>query len=165
MDKKLYLVFVGLLVAVCLALCGAVGWSLGELKTYREEYDALESDRNNSNELMAQLRLRNRSLTQINRLNLENAGSVSDFVEFFTQVRQAADSYNVNIVSMTQGSAENILNLQLQGNYYSIAHVFAKWRNMPFASRMTSLKIRRANSSPESQVEAEVILEAMRADG
>ena len=165
MNKNLYLVFAGVLIAVCLALCEGVWWTTGELRTYREEYEALESDRNNSNELMAQLRLRNNSLNQINRLNIENATAASDFVEFFSQVRQAADSYKVNIVSMTQGSSENILQLQLQGNYYSLAHVFAKWRTMPFASRMTSLKIRRDSTSPESLVEADVIIEAMRSDG
>ncbi len=165
MKKNLYLVFTGVLIVICLALCAGVWWSIGQLKTYREEYEALESDRKNSNELMAQLRLRNNSLNQINRLNIENASAATDFVEVFSQVRQAADSYKVNIVSMTQGSSENILHMQLQGNYYSLAHVFAKWRTMPFASRMTSLKIRRAASSPESQVEADVILEAMRSDG
>ena len=162
MSKNLYLVFTGILIALCLCLCFGVWWSLSELSTYRTEYDALESDRNNSNELMAQLRLRNTSLNQINRLNLQNAGAASDFVEFFTQVRQAADTYKVGIISMTQGNSENILQLQLQGNYYSLAHVFAKWRTMPFASRMTSLKIRRSTSSPESLVEADVVLEAMR---
>ena len=165
MNKNLYLVFVGLLLTACVALSAGVWWSIGELKTYREEYEALESDRNNANELMAQLRLRNRSLSQINQLNLDNSGTVSDFVEFFSQVRSAAELYNVNIVSMTQGSAENILNLQLQGNYYSIAHVFAKWRTMPFASRMTTLKITRSDSQPETMVDAVVTLEAMKAEG
>ena len=165
MNKNLYLVFVGFLLAACLALSAGVWWSIGELRTYREEYEALESDRNNANELMAQLRLRNRSLSQINQLNLANSGTVSDFVEFFSQVRQAAELYNVNIVSMNQGNTENILNLQLQGNYYSLAHVFAKWRNMPFASRMTSLKITRSSSNPETMVDVDVTLEAMRAEG
>lgn len=162
MNKNLYLVFTGILLAVCFALCGGVWWSLGELKTYREEYEALESDRRNSNELMAQLRIRNRNLTQINRLNIENAGTVTDFVEFFARVREAADSYKVNIVSMNQGSAENILQLQLQGNYYAIAHVFAKWRTMPFAARMTSLKITRSGTQPDAMVDVSVTLEAMR---
>lgn len=164
MNRNLHLVFAGLLITSCLALCVGIWWSSRELRTYREEYDVLESDRSNSTGLMAELTLRNRSLNQIDRLNLENTETASDFMDFFSQVRQAADTYNVNILSMNSGNSENVLTLQLQGNYYSIAHVFAKWRTMPFASRMTSLKIQRDASSPESLVEADVTIEAMRPD-
>ena len=166
MDNK-SLIFVGIFFALCLAVGVGVWFGLHELSEYREEYDTMVNERDNFGAVMDELRAKNRTLTNINRLSFENVGTAEDAVEFYSHVRSILDKYNMNTISMssnennTQG---NVLNLKLEGNYYALAKGFADWRNMPFASRITSLKIIRDTSNPEDLIEAEVVIEAWTAN-
>ena len=76
--------------------------------------------------------------------------------------REVLENNNVELLSMhSEANSENILSLHVQGNYYSLARMFAQWRVMPFAARINSLKITRDTNSPTSRVDAKIILEAM----
>lgn len=162
MNKNIYLVFIALFFAFCLALIGGVWWSINELKNYREEYDLLEQERSSSQKMMANMQSKNLDLSQITGLNIDNAGVAHDAVEFYSYVRQAIEDNEVELISMNSGSnQDSILTLQLQGTYYSLAKTFAQWRLMPFASRVNSLKIKRDPSSPTSLITAQLTLEAM----
>ena len=152
----------GLFFALCLALSGGVWWSLHELEVLREEYDLLESERTSSVIMMQNMQNKNLDLKEITGLNIDNAGSAQDAVEFYSHVRQAIENNKMELVSMNSDSNnDGILNLQIQGSYYSFAHLLADWRQMPFASRINSLKIKRDANSPTSQVSAQIVLEAM----
>jgi hypothetical protein len=162
MHKKIYLVFIALFFLFCLALISGVGWSLRELQAYREEYNMLESERLSSEKMMANMENKKLDLSQITGLNIDNSGNARDAVEFYAYVRQVIEDNDIELISMqSDPNTENLLTLQLQGSYYAIAHVFADWRLMPFASRINSLNIKRDNESPTSFVDAQVVLEAL----
>ena len=147
---------------LCLALSAGVWWSISELETMREEYDLLEHERTSSVSMMESMQSRNIDLTEITGLNIDNAGSAKDAVEFYSYVRQAIENNNVELLSMNSGSNnDGILSLQLQGTYSSLAHLLADWRNMPFASRINSLTLKRGANSPNNFVSVSVVLEAM----
>ncbi len=158
-DNRLFLLFTGIFIALCLALAFGVWYSVHELYTYREEFDTLENERANYESLMANMQEKNRNLVEITGLRIENTDTANDIVEFYSQVRKAIDDNEVNLLQMNTG--DNILTLQLQGNYYAIAKVFADWRMLPFASRINSLRIKRDQSRPDYFVNADVVLEAM----
>ena len=146
----------------CLLLTGAVWWSVSELKTFREEYDLLEQERESSQRLMQSMQTKNVDLAQVTGLNIDNAGFARDAVEFYAAVREALENNNVELLSMnSEANSENILSIHVQGNYYALARTFAQWRVLPFASRINSLKITRDTNSPTSRVDAKIILEAM----
>ena len=146
----------------CFAVIGFVWWSVRELRNYREEYDLLEQERETSELMMRNMQNKNIDLTQVTGLNIDNAGSARDAVEFYAKVREALEDNNVEILSMnSDANHDNILSLHLQGNYYALARTFAQWRVMPFASRVNSLKIKRDTASPTALVNAEVVLEAL----
>ena len=152
----------GIFFLLCFSLSGGVWWSLHELEALREEYDLLENERANSETIMASMQNRNLDLKEITGLNIDNAGSAHDAVEFYSHVRQAIENNNIELISMNSDSNnDGILSLELQGNYYAFAHLLADWRNMPFASRINSLKLKRDANSPTSQVSARIVLEAM----
>lgn len=162
MHKNTYLIFMALFFALCFSLIGGVWWSLNELEAMREEYDLLENERSTSVSMMESMQNRNIDLTEITGLNLDNAGSAKDAVEFYSHVRQAIENNNVELVSMNSDSNnDGILSLQVQGTYSSLAHLLADWRNMPFASRINSLKLKREASAPSNFVSVQVVLEAM----
>ena len=162
MNKNTYLIFMGLFFALCFSLSGGVWWSIRELSNLREEYDMLENERATSARMMESMQNRNLDLTEITGLNIDNAGSAHDAVEFYSYVRQAIENNKVELISMNSNSNnDGILSLQLQGSYYALAHLFADWRVMPFAARINSLKLKRDSSSPTSLVSAQVVLEAL----
>ena len=166
MDNK-SLIFVGIFFALCLAVSVGVWYGLHELSEYREEYDTMINERDNFSSVMEDLRAKNQTLTNINRLNFGNVGTASDSVEFYSHVRTILDRYNMNTLSMSSNendSAGNVLTLKISGNYYALAKVFADWRNMPFASRITSLKIVRDHDNPEDLVDVDVVIEAWKAE-
>ena len=152
----------GLFFVMCLSISGGVWWSLHELEVLREEYDILEGERVSSVSMMESMQNKHLDLTEITGLNIDNAGSAHDAVEFYSHVRQAIENNNIELISMNSDSNnDGILNLQIQGSYYSFAHLLADWRVMPFASRINSLKIKRDASSPTSLISAQIVLEAM----
>ena len=162
MNKNTYLIFVGIFFALCLSLVGGVWWSLHELSNLREEYDILSSERENSSNLMASMQDRHVNLTELTELNIENSGSARDAVEFYSTVRQAIENNKVELISMNSDSNNDaILSLQVQGSYYALAHMFADWRVMPFASRVNSLNLKRNPASPSELVSAQIVLEAI----
>ena len=151
--------------ALCLTVAVGVWFGLHELSEYRDEYDTMINERDNFSSVMEDLRAKNKTLTNINRLNFGNVGTASDTVEFYSHVSTILDRYNMNTLSMSSNeNAGNVLTLKLSGNYYALAKVFADWRNMPFASRITSLKITRDNNSPEDLVDVDVVIEAWKAE-
>ena len=164
MDSKGF-IFVGIFFALCLTVAVGVWFGLHELSEYRDEYDTMINERDNFSSVMEDLRAKNKTLTNINRLNFGNVGTASDTVEFYSHVSTILDRYNMNTLSMSSNeNAGNVLTLKLSGNYYALAKVFADWRNMPFASRITSLKITRDNNSPEDLVDVDVVIEAWKAE-
>ncbi len=56
---------------------------------------------------------------------------------------------------------DNILQLKLDGNYYSFIKMFADLRNLPAASKITKLAIKRNHDLPEELVEADITIEVM----
>ena len=162
MKKNTYLIFMGLFFLLLISMSGGVWWSLHELEILREEYDLLENERLTSEAMMNTMQNRHLDLTEITGLNIDNAGSAHDAVELYSHVRQAIENNNIELISMNSDSNnDGILNLQLQGNYYAFAHLLADWRLMPFASRITSLKLKRDANSPTSLISAQVVLEAI----
>ena len=65
----------------------------------------------------------------------------------------------MNMLSMSAKDSGE-LELKLRGNYYSLVNLFADWRRMPFASRITSLRITRDSIEPDNLVDADITLEA-----
>ena len=162
MNKNTYLIFMGLFFVLCFSLSGGVWWSLRELEALREEYDMLESERTSSIAMMSAMQNKHLDLTEITGLNIDNAGSAHDAVELYSHVRQAIENNNIELISMnSDNNNDGILNLQLQGSYYSFAHLLAEWRVMPFASRINSLKLKRNAASPDRLISAQIVLEAM----
>ena len=165
-NNNLYLVFVALFIGACISLAGGVWYSLSVLSEYREEYDIMVSERDNFSENMDSLKAKNTLLKRIVNVNFSNSSTASDSLEFYANVRQAIEKNNLNMISMSTnssmmgGESANVLNIKLQGDYYALAHLFADWRNMPFASRVTSLQIVRDQTSPEYFVDVDVTLEA-----
>ena len=162
MSKNIYVICTTAFFTLCLLLIGGVWWSLSELKTYREEYDLLEEERTSSQRTMESMQSRNINLEQITGLNIDNAGVARDAVEFYSHVRRAIENNKVELLSMNAGgNNESVLSLHMHGTYYALAHTFAEWRLMPFASRINSLKIKRDTKSPTEFINVQVTLEAM----
>lgn len=162
MQKNTYLVFMGIFIAICLSLSGGVWWSLGELESVREEYDLLENERASSVSMMQSMQNKNLDLTEITGLNIDNSGSAKDAVEFYSYVIQAIEKNNIELLSRnSDNNNDGILYLNVQGSYASFAHLIADWRDMPFAVRINSLKLRRSASSPENSISANIVLEAI----
>ena len=162
MNRNIYLMLVAGFFGVCLLLIGGVWWSLSELRAYREEYDMLEQERATSQRMMQSMQDKNLDLSQVTGLNIDNAGLAKDAVDFYSHVRSAIEKNNVVLLSMNSDAArDNLLSLHVQGSYYALAHMFADWRVMPFASRINSIKLKRDSSAPTSKVDAQIVLEAM----
>ena len=166
-ENNLYLIFVGLFLAVCIALGGGVWYSMSMLADYREEFDIMRNERENFSDNMEALKTKNQLLKRIAGVSFKNSGSASDAVEFYSSVRQAISDNQLEMISMSTGSSafgtgENaaVLNIKLQGEYYALAHLLAAWRNLPFASRVTSLKLVRDQNNPGNFVDVDVTLEA-----
>ena len=141
-------------IAFCMALIGGVWWSMKELRAYREEYDMLSEESANASRIMASMQSRNLSLTEVAGLNVENTGAASDTVEFSSHVQNAVENNSLNIISLNSDQQKpNQINLNIQGNYYSLAQLFA--------SRITSLKIHRDQANPVDFVDAEIVIEAI----
>ena len=158
MNNKIALIFTGLFILLCLLLSAGVGFSLHELRAYREEYDLLDSERNNYTGTINRLQQKNKTLTEINSLNIANTGTAQDALAFYSEVRQCAENNSMNILSMASNG--NILTLKVEGNYYSLAKMIADWRKIPFASRVNSLVVRRDAVAPTEFVEADIEIEA-----
>ena len=159
MEKRNYLLQITIFFAICLVMCAGVWFGIHTLEEYREEYDMMVSERDNFEGIMDNLRAKNKTLQSIRQVNLDNVATAKDGVEFYSEVRRLIDENSINMLSM-QNDQANILKLNLDGNYYSLIHLFADWREMPFASRITELKIKRDNIQPTDFVEAELTLEA-----
>ena len=161
------LIFVVIFFILCLSLIGGVWYSLYALSTYREEYDLLASERDSFSSNMERLKAKKAALEQINSINFTHSEKASDTLEFYSRVRDAADKNHVEMISMTATQAQNIseqsgsvLTIKMRGGYYDLAKVFADWRQMPFASRVKSLRLARDKTDPEEAVEADIVLEA-----
>lgn len=166
MNKNLYMVFAGLFFSGCLLLMFAVWYSIHVLYDYRTEYAALEAEQNNFTGMINGLEERNKTLSEIARLDVNRTGTSSDSVSFYSYVRTAIENSGMNLLSMSSGQNEKDLKLTLtlQGNYYSFVHLLAAWRNMPVAARLLSLRFKRDVQSPEYFIEAEVTIEGMISD-
>lgn len=166
MERNYSLLFAGLFITICLALCGGIWYSMNELAAYREEYDFLKDEQKNFASNMASLQERNRILNEINNLQLDDTDTTSDTMEFYSEVNQIVENNRMNMLSMSsnqnqgEGSKGNILTLKLQGSYYSLAHMFADLRQMPFALRINDLRIVRDQSNPEYFVDVDLTIEA-----
>lgn len=156
-----YTLHIILFFILCAALCSGVWYGLHTLESYREEYDFIVNERDNFSSIMDGLRNKNKTLKNINRLNsnFNEVGTALDGVEFYSHVRNLIETNAINMLSMSTND-NNILTLKLQGNYYSFVHLLADWRTMPFASRVTSLRIARDAQNPDDFIEADVTLEA-----
>lgn len=161
MEDRNYILQVLAFAAVCVALGAGVWFGIHTLEDYREEYDTMLSERDNFEGIMENLRAKNRTLQAIHQVNLSDVKTVKKGKEseFYTAVRTLIDKNSMTMISM-RNDQPSIFNLSLRGDYYSLIQLFADWREMPFASRMTELKIKRDNLAPDRSVEAELTLEA-----
>ncbi|MBQ7196568.1 MAG: hypothetical protein IJS40_04075 [Synergistaceae bacterium] len=158
MEHRSYFLQITVFFALCLALCAGVWYGLQTLEDYREEYDMIVNERDNFETIMDGLRAKNKTLQSISKVTLANVNTSADSVAFYSEVQRLIQENSLNMLSMQYD--KNILSLQLQGNYYSLVHLFADWREMPFASRVNALKITRDAQSPADLVDAELTLEA-----
>ena len=138
---------------------------MSELRAYREEYDLLDSERHNYTGTITRLQEKNKTLSQINSLNIAHTGTAQDALAFYSEVRQCAENNSMNILSMASNQGENggdgnILKLKVEGNYYSLAKMIADWRQINFASRVNSLVVRRDAAAPTEFIEADIEIEA-----
>ena len=161
------LIFVGIFFALCLVFIGGVWYALYSLSSYREEYDLLASERDSFSANMERLKARRNALEQINKINFSHSEKASDSLEFYSWIRNAAEKNDIEMLSMTATQAQNnseqsgsVLTIKMRGGYYALAKVFADWRQMPFASRVKSLRLARDKIDPEEAVEADIVLEA-----
>ena len=164
------LIFVAIFFILCLILIGGVWYSLYVLSSYREEYDLLASERDSFSSNMERLRAKRNALEQINSINFTHSEKAADTLEFYSRVKDAADKNNIEMLSMNAAQTQNsqndskqsgsVLTIKMRGGYYDIAKVFADWRQMPFASRVKSLRLTRDKIDPEEAVEADIVLEA-----
>lgn len=161
MDERNYILQILFFAFLCLLLCGAVYFAIYTLEDYRKEYDLLKSERDNFENIMENLRAKNRTLHSISQVNLSDVKMISKGKEneFYTEVRRLIDESSVTMISM-KNDEPSIFELSLRGDYYALVHLFAAWREMNFASRITELKIRRDELLPSDYVDAELTLEA-----
>ena len=161
MEDRNYFLQILFFAAVCVALCAGVWFGLHMLEDYREEYDMMVSERDNFEGTMENLRAKNRTLQSIHQVNLSDVKMIQKGSEneFYTAVHRLIEENSMNLLSM-QNDDPSIFKLSLQGNYYSLIHLFADWRSMPFASRITELHIKRDAAFPSDFVTADLILEA-----
>lgn len=157
----------GVFLGFCFAVCAGIWFSMHTLYNFREEYDQLDAERNNHKGIITNLEARNSSLSRITKLSINNAASVPDAVSFFSMVRQILDMNNISLISMTtsgQTDAEtkdNILQLKLDCGYYSLTRMLADLRNLPAASKVTRMSLKRNHNLPEELVEADITIEVM----
>jgi len=161
MEDRNFLLQILFFAALCLAMCVGVWFTTKTLEDYREEYDTMVNERDSFEGIMENLRAKNRTLQAINKVNLSDVKMISkeNKNEFYNEVRRLIDENAVNMISMKNDNP-SVFNLSLKGDYYSLVHLFADWREMPFASRVTELHIKRDSLSPLDFVEAELTLEA-----
>ncbi|MBR2208177.1 MAG: hypothetical protein IJ859_05135 [Synergistaceae bacterium] len=161
MENRNYILQILLFAGLCLALCGGVWFGIHTLEEYREEYDTMVSERDNFEGIMENLRTKNRTLQAIHKVNLSDVQMVKKGREneFYSEVRRLIDKNEINMVSM-KNDEPSVFNLSLRGDYYALINLFADWREMPFASRITELKIKRDALLPSDFVDAELTLEA-----
>ena len=161
MEDRNYILQILAFAAVCILLGAGVWFAIHTLEGYREEYDTMASERDNFEGIMENLRAKNRTLQSIHQVNLGDVQIIKkgNENEFQTSVRALIDKSSMIMLSM-RNDEPGVLRLSLRGDYYSLIHLFADWREMPFASRMTELKIKRDNLAPDRSVEADLTLEA-----
>ena len=169
MKKNTNLVFGISFCLFCIILYAVIWFSLHVLYEDRMEYDQLDAERNNHNGIITSLEARNQNLKRVAALSVNNAEAVSDAVSFYAMVRQTIDRYSNNIMMLSMSTSgrngqegkDNLLSLKLSGNYYAIMNMIADWRNLPAASKITSLHLKRNHDLPEKIVEVDVVLEVM----
>ena len=82
-------------------------------------------------------------------------------------VQQVLDRNGVNLLNMmTSGRGDSdgkdsILQLKLDGNYYAVAKMLADIRELPVASKINRMSIKRNHNLPEELIEADITLEVM----
>ena len=161
MEDRNYFFQILSFAAVCIALCAGVWFGLHVLQGYRDEYDTMVSERDNFEGIMETLRAKNRTLQKIHNVNLSDIKMIrkGSENEFYAAVHRLIGENSLSLLSM-QNDNPSIFKLSLQGNYYSLIHLFADWRSMPFASRITELHIKRDAAFPADLVTADLVLEA-----
>lgn len=161
MENRNYFSQILFFVSLCLLFIGGVWLGIHILESYRKEYDTMRSELDNFENIMENLRAKNRTLKSINQVNLGDIKTIlkGKENEFYTEVRRLIDENNITMISMKNDNP-SIFRLNLKGDYYALVHLFADWREMPFASRITELKIKRDELFPSDFVDAELTLEA-----
>ncbi|MBQ6972097.1 MAG: hypothetical protein IJP86_07040 [Synergistaceae bacterium] len=167
MNKNYYAVFTGIFLGICLLLCGGIWYSLRELYVCREEYDQLDAERHNNTGIITNLEARNASLARISGLSINSAGTVPDAVAFFSMLRQVIDLHKLNLLYVStsgqddSGAKDNTLQIKINGDYYAMAKMFADLRDLPAASKITRLSLKRNHDLPEELVEADLTIEVL----
>ena len=87
----------------------------------------------------------------------------NDKLEFQNEIVRLIDENGINMISMANDD-KGVFKLSLRGDYYALIHLFAQWKMIPFASRITELKIKRDEILPSDFVDADLILEAWVAE-
>ena len=170
MNRNYNFILMGVFLGLCLLICAGIWFSMYELYALREEFDQLDAERHSNKGIITNLEARNSNLARITQLSINRAVTVPDAVSFFSMVRQILDTNNISLISMTtsgQNDAEakdNILQLKVDGAYYSLARMLADLRNLPAASKITRMSLKRNHDLPEELVEAAITIEVMTED-
>ena len=166
MEERNYLLQILFLAGLCALFCGAIWLGIQKLAEYREEYDMMISERNNFEGIMENLRAKNRALQLINKIKIGDIKMLqknNDKLEFQNEIVRLIDENGINMISMANDD-KGVFKLSLRGDYYALIHLFAQWKMIPFASRITELKIKRDEILPSDFVDADLILEAWVAE-
>lgn len=156
------IILAGIFFASCLLLCAGIYWPVKALREYREEYRDLNVQRVNLESIIEALTATNRILSEISDLPTTKFNTDSQIINFHRQIITAAEYQGMNILSATQN--ENSITLSLQGGYYNFVGLLSELRAMPYASRITDLKIATDNDNPAYFVKADMTLEIMSAE-
>lgn len=158
-NQKSLFILAGGLALLCILICVVTWYPVRMLENLREEYDTLESDRQNLAITVENFSIVKENLERLAIASPKNINPVSDIVEFYAYVRQAAENNDINIISTKQN--QNSISMNLRGGYYSLMHLIADWRTMPAAAKITSIRIHRDKDAPSLFVTADITLAAL----
>lgn len=150
-------------VALCLLPIMGIWIEIDALEISREEYNAARIEYDNFESLMENLVAKNQNLKLINQavINLSDIKKISRGKEneFLAEIHNLINQNNIAMIAL-RNDEPAIFKLNLCGNYYSFINLLADWRKIPFAFRITDLRITRNEILPSDFVDAELTLEA-----
>lgn len=164
MQKHAIKVLTGIFLTVCLVICAMVFYSVHALHQVRQEYDELNSDREQVSGTIKRLEARNAILKRIEALKLSNAHGQPDAIAYLTTLRGLIESNGITLMNMSTSGGnderpDSEITVKLDGNYYQIVRLLAQIRTSPSVARITAFSVKRNHDLPEELVEVDMKLE------